>query len=98
MCCLQCYNQIADVSHKTADLWLEMCRQRVAVGGNFLLRENRVPWMISHLRYLESKGYILTADGHEVQMHVNGCDMIEFESEAFETFCIDRRCHENKWL
>jgi hypothetical protein len=67
-------------------------------GNDIFLREKKVPWMISHMRFLESKGYILTADGHSIQIRVNGRDMIEFESEEYETFCIDRRSHENKWL
>lgn len=97
MCCSDCYKNIANQNMSVASLWLDLCAYAVKLNGNFLLRESRVPWKISAFRMLEKMGYILTADGHEVQVRVNGHDTIDLNEKSFETFCIDRKVHKCKW-
>lgn len=98
MCCKQCFESLGSENASTASLWLEMCRQHVNAQGVFLLRETRVPMMVPHLNRLEKLGYILTADGQNaIQVRVNGCDVMDIESMSYETFCIDRKSHKNKW-
>jgi hypothetical protein len=94
MSCRQCHHKLFKKSQETANLWLELCRSFVELGGPFQFDERLAPWAISHLRELEKLGFILTTDDQaSILVRVNGCDKEKIEDMWIYSFCLDRKSH-----
>lgn len=93
-CCQKCIEELRLRSVAAANLWINLCQLASEYHGIIHINESRIPEAIPVFRELESKGYIVTADGaSSIKIRVEG---FQHEDPDNDYFCINTFKHHQK--